>query len=1615
MGCVASSCEFGPNASDFLGDNRPRVDVAVCRRLNRCVDLSGKDMTSAGELEPALSAFAQAYIRRIPDEHVAGFSDEEVFAELRSVFDFVVARGDDEAAVRVFNPDVNVHGYDPERTVVDIAVDDSPFLVDSVTAAIEALGHRVALDAHAVIGTERDDKGRLVDIGHARTSESRESVQHYVLDRSLNEAECHQLQTRLGSVLRDVRLAVTDFAAMQGAVDRMMEIARQGSARYDEHEVTEAVELLRWLKDLNFVFLGYREYSIVENEGKHSLAVVRGSGLGILSDTDESRYASPVPIADLPEDLQERYAEGFLLVIAKTNRISTVHRPARMDYVGVRMIGPSGGVVGEARLIGLFTSRALMAESASMPILRGKLKDVLDAGDLFEGSHDYRAVARMFNSFPKSELWSMPVEAIRTTIQGLLAIERKEHVRLFVSSDLLHRSVSLMVVLPRDRFNATLRRQLETLFRERYGGTSVDYQLSQGEEGLARIHFTVWVGGGPVPDVSFDDLQQTVVEMSRTWDDRVGECLATFVDHGAELVRRWSPSLPDYYKTSTSLAISAGDILQLESFASSKQRLTVGIQNEDGDAGGLTRVAVYARNGKLELSEILPVLEALGLRVVEEIPTRVDGEDDEVFIHDIGVLRADGNQLDLDRCGSRVIATIEAGLEGEIEPDSLDRLIVLTRLTHHQVRILRAYRTYRRRVSTGFTVGYVNRALTAHPHIAEQLVTLFEARFDPGLASLATDEIATGILADLEDVASLDEDRILRGFLELIMATVRTNAYLPDRESLSFKLWSAAVPDMAEPRPLYEIFVYAPDVEGIHLRGGLVARGGIRWSDRREDYRAEVLGLMKAQMTKNAVIVPTGAKGGFVLRTLPENGDVRTAVSIAYRTFIRGLLDVTDNLVGGDVAPPPYVRRYDNDDPYLVVAADRGTGALSDTANSIAAEYGFWLGDAFASGGSAGYDHKALGITARGVWESVKRHFLDVSLDVDTHPIAVVGIGDMSGDVFGNGMLRSEHMLLIAAFDHRDIFIDPIPDAGAGYGERLRLFSLAESSWQDYDRDLISEGGGVWSRREKSIPITDEVRSVLGTDATSLTPDELIRVILRAPVDLLWNGGIGTYVKASWESNLDCSDRANDSVRVSAAEIRCSVVGEGGNLGFTQQGRIEFAQAGGRISADFIDNSAGVDCSDREVNLKILLGVAEERGELSHEDRVALVSDVTEDVVERVLADNHDQALVLSQDEEWSVSNLEAYEDLMKTLERHGLLNRELEGLPTTDEIVERSRDGRGLTRPELSVLLAYAKQDLKAALIESDVPDHPDALPDLGAYFPEKVTERFGHLFGDHPLRREIITTVLANRVVNDEGITFVNRLVMETGATRAQVVPAYRLAHRLIGAHERWAAVERLDVDVDPALRRELLDAIDWLVESITRWYLARPGEVPSPEELELARDSIADLEASFAEADFDDWRERRVEQIAKLVAAGIPSGLATRHVYHHRLVHAPDIIKLARRSKRDVREVAELFILIGDRYRLDWLERQVEQLGATTRWHRWAIRSLQDDLIRLRRELAEWVLADSAGLEPEAALEAYARSRSERHARLAQFMQLLAQEASSDLDPLLVAARQIRALAG
>ena len=1113
-------------------------------------------------------------------------------------------------------------------------------------------------------------------------------------------------------------------------------------------------------------------------------------------------------------------------------------------------------------------------------------------------------------------------------------------------------------------------------------------------------------------------MEAEVVALAKTWEEHLGEYL---IDRygpvlAAALREEWAGRFPEGYRTTVPLAIAAGDIGRLDELVQRADgRPVVGLQNDERP-GGLTRLAVYRAEGKLELSSIMPVLEALGLRVVEEVPTALASGSLALHIHDFGVTDAEGDSLDLDAVGDRVARSIVAVLDGDAESDSLNRLILTAGLDHEQVTILRAYRTYWRRVSPGFTNDYVNDAFASHPAIAADLAALFAARFGPDGDVEHEAAIVAAILNALDTVGSLDEDRILRGFLQLILATVRTNAYRTGASSLSFKFRSAEVPAMPAPAPLYEIFVFGAELEGIHLRGGPVARGGIRWSTRREDYRTEVLGLMKAQMTKNAVIVPTGAKGGFVLRKPPgDPASLRAAVHDAYQVYIRGLLDVTDNLVDGAVVHPSGVRVHDGEDPYLVVAADKGTATFSDTANDIAASYGFWLGDAFASGGSAGYDHKALGITARGAWESVKWHFRELGKSIMSEPFTVVGIGDMSGDVFGNGMLLSPHIKLLAAFDHRNIFIDPDPNPEASFAERTRLFGLERSSWEDYDTSLISPGGAVYSRAAKSIELSDEARDALDIQLRSGTPDEVIRAILKSPTDLLWNGGVGTYVKASHESHEAVGDRVNDAVRVNATDLRCRVIGEGGNLGMTQQSRIEFATRGGRVNTDFIDNAGGVHCSDREVNLKILLGLAEERGELDRAGRDDLVIEVVDEVVAAILYENFLQAQILSQEADGSASRLEAYEDLMLLLEEQSVLDRRIEGLPSSDDMNERARSGIGMTTPELSVLVAYAKRSLRDWLLEIEPSKGLMSDDDVRAYFPSRVVERFGHLLADHPLRRELAATIVANRVVDSEGATFVSRLMTETGASAAQVVRAYHIARSVTGAGNRWNAIESMVGSLPLVTARMLMRGVDELVESVARWHLANPSTEPADSIIERDGAAFAELAATIADIGPTQWRDARAASIAGLTEQGVPEDLAVRHVFQGDLVHAQDIITVAQETGRSVHAVAELFLLVGPAFEIDWLQDQIESLPGANRWHRRALQAVQDDLVLVRRQLSERVLAENEpSLQPAAALEHYLVDRVQALGRLTRFMRDLAVDGVDDVAPVVVAIRQIRALA-
>ena len=1210
---------------------------------------------------------------------------DELDAELVDAFRFLDARGNQDAAVRIFTPGEGGHGYSAPGSVVEIVTDDSPFLIDSVLGLLTRRKFGIARHFHPVIGTVRDDSGALVDVVKSRGSAHRESFQHYELEDEIDADTAEKLAETIASILGQLRVVVAHFVPMQEALARVIGYVREDAALFPEEDVEETIAFLEWLLDDNFVFLGYREYEIVDSGGEPALVITPGTGLGLLSDETRSRASKPVPLSELPPDVRHRYEHSDQLVISKTNARSRVHRDSRMDYVGIRRVDDQGNTTGEARLVGLFTSKAYMEPAASTPILRNKLDRILKDEDLIEGSHDYKVIVQLFASFPKDELFSISRPDLQESLVGLLESEEHQRVRLFVRRDMLNRNVSVLVVAPRERFNAELRQQLQKMFLERFDGESIDYRLSLGESGDARIHFTIWPKGVFL-DVPTDELESEVYRLTRTWDDRVFDVLAKRVGEreAKRLVEAHGARFPSYYRTSTPLDEAATAIANVERLLAGDAALGVDVYNEIDSEEALTRVAVYSKEGKRDLSAILPLVEDLGLTVIEEVPTRIKDGEDELFLHDFGVLGPDGAALDIAACSTRVAETLAAALTGEAESDKLHRLVVVTGLDYRQIDVLRAYRSYWHLVTPAFTKEYIASTLATFPEITHNLVRLFEARFGPDGDEATEAELRLRIIDHLEDVEALDQDRILRGFLGLIDATLRTSAFV-DTGSLAFKFLSEAVPDMPEPYPLFEIFVFARDVAGVHLRGGRIARGGIRWSLRPEDYRTEVLGLMKAQMTKNVVIVPTGAKGGFVMRRFADQaGPAPDEVRAGYGTFIRGLLDLTDNLVEGSPVHPQGVRCHDTGDPYLVVAADKGTASFSDTANAISAEYGFWLDDAFASGGSTGYDHKALGITARGAWESVRRHFVELGVDIDSDPVSVIGIGDMSGDVFGNGMLLSRTTRLIAAFDHRHIFIDPNPDAEAAYEERFRLAGMGRSSWGDYDKALLSVGGGVFSRSAKRIDVTEEMSERFGIRAGVLTPNELIAALLKAPTDLIWNGGIGTYVKASTETNAQAQDRANDTVRANGNELRARVIGEGGNLGLTQAGRIEYSRFDGRIFTDFIDNSGGVHCSDREVNIKILLGLAEagkagsRRAQRAHPRRYRPMSSMRSSTTTSSRPRSSPRKRRHRPGRGSTPTRI-----LMVHLEESTGLDREIEFLPSSEAMLERARDGHPMERPE--------------------------------------------------------------------------------------------------------------------------------------------------------------------------------------------------------------------------------------------------------------------------------------------------------------------------------------------
>jgi glutamate dehydrogenase len=1523
--------------------------------------------------------FLAGFFRGVAEEDLRAHRPSELAAAALAHLEFGRRRAGNRVLVDIappLNPDAPTAAH---RCLLRVVSQDMPFLVDSIGIVFSQLNIAVHLIVHPVLAVRRDARGTLKAVGVDRDAAHLESWQMFEIDRPGDAAQARELERRVRSSLEDVRRAVTDFPAMLERSRAVANELERASLPMPKSHASEARALLAWMHDGHFVYLGYRYYRLRRGRSRDALVRDDDTGLGILRGPPKGPRKSPLPIV-LTGHLRRQARAPELLVLTKANTPSTVHRGSYLDYVGVKTFDAAGQVTGEHRFLGLWTSSAYHKPPAEIPLLRRKLEAVIAHFGLPPQSHDAKSVVNVIETFPRDELFQTPASELVPIVRGIVNLYERRRVRLFVRRDSFERFYSCLVYVPRDRYNTEVRERIEHIVCDRFGGTHVESQVQISDSMLARLHLLVRTPQGSPGVDDIPAIEAAIEAATATWEDRLQQALiARGVERSAvELATRYSRAFPPAYRADVEPAQALEDIADLEALAANPAVPQLNLRARPADRQGRLSLRILQAGDPISISDILPMLENFGLRVVAEHPYEVPNT---AWIQDFEL-----EARDLKRAN---IATLEplfkeaflAAWRGEIENDGFNRLLLCAALSAREIVVVRAYCRYLLQTGIPFSQAYMERVLVAQAPIAKALVRLFETQFalESKAREAAAERIRQSILRALDKVASLDEDRILRSYLHVIRATLRTNYYQSldgatagagtQKSWVSFKLDPSAIPDLPLPRPKFEIFVYSPRVEGVHMRMGYVARGGIRWSDRREDFRTEVLGLMKAQNVKNTVIVPVGAKGGFYPKRLPTSGlreDVQAEVVASYQTFIRGLLDVTDNIVNGKTIVRPGIVRRDGDDAYLVVAADKGTATFSDLANAISIEYGHWLGDAFASGGSAGYDHKGMGITARGAWECVKRHFREVGVDIQSQEFTCAGIGDMSGDVFGNGMLLSKHIRLVAAFDHRHIFLDPDPQVAASYRERERLFALPRSSWDDYSRKLISRGGGIWPRSAKSIPLGPEARMLLGLDAASATPVEVLRAILRMPVDLMWNGGIGTYVKAADESHSEVRDRANDAIRADGREIRAKVFGEGGNLGCTQRGRVEYAQsggpqrAGGRINTDFIDNSAGVNTSDLEVNIKILLTDVARKGRLTRAVRDKLLASMTGEVAALVLRNNYLQSQAISVLEQRAPERLSEYHGLIRTLERGGHLNRAIEFLPGDDEFAERRKQNLGLTRPELAVVLAYSKIWLSNHLLDSDLPDDPYFATEVQRYFPTPARKRYAREITRHRLRREIIATATTNSLVNRMGPTFVARAQEDTDADPAAISRAYTIAREIFAMRSLWADIESLDNTVGASIQYAMLYRTGRLLRHTSYWLLRERGH-----DLHVEK-AVRELRVGIGQltdgADLGIGGEARAQHdatMAELTGAGVPEKLARSVARLALLEPALDIVALSRDERVPVADVARVYFETGVTLGLDWLHGQIDRLAVDGPWQASARTSLRDAAMRAHRKLAQQVL--------------------------------------------------------
>ncbi len=1595
----------------------------------------------------SVTSLLRAYYRHAAYEDLVDRNEVDLYGTVAHHLRSGTERPQGTAVIRIFTPSVPVEGWSAAgHTVVEVVTDDMPFLVDSVTMALDQAGHGVHLVIHPQLVVRRDVAGHLHDVLEPDSSKEtddlgahdlgRESWMHLEIDR-IGADEVASLEANLQKVLTDVREAVEDWRRMHDRLDSLVADLETSPPSLPAEELEQGIAFLKWLGEDHFTFLGYREYQLegrdIDRGGGEELTAVPGTGFGILR-------SDPTAAGVLPPLVAAKAREKTLLVLAKANSRATVHRPVHLDYVGVKKFDENGDVIGERRFLGLFSSAAYTESVTRIPLAREKVKAVIAEAGFEPMSHAGKAMLDVLETYPRDEIFQTPVSELVPIAANVMHTRERRQLKLFVRPDVYARYWSVLVYLPRDRYNTAVRERIAAILTQQLHGESVEWTANVGDSFAARLHFVVRPPAGETAgEVDAADLERRCAAVARSWgDDFSAAVVAEYgEERGSRLARRYSGTFPEAYKEDYPARTGAADIGRLEELhaRASDEGIALSLYEEVGAAVGSARLKVYRVGSPLSLSEVLPVLTAMGAEVVDERPYVLEGLPKGTYVYDFGLRYAGGLP---EKARELFQDTVLAVWDGRNEVDGFNALVLAVGISWRQALVLRAYARHMQQGGSPFAQGSIEDALRINIDITRLLVELFEVRFRPGPEGeedARTSRLAVleaQVVSTLEQVTSLDHDRILRSYLTWIMATLRTNFFQESTVGggphgyLSLKLDPSAIPDLPEPRPQFEIFVYSPRVEGIHLRFGAVARGGLRWSDRRDDFRSEVLGLVKAQMVKNTVIVPVGAKGGFYAKQLPDSSDREAwmAEGIAcYKTFIAGLLDLTDNLVDGPdgrvVVPPAGVVRHDADDTYLVVAADKGTATFSDIANAVSKEYGFWLGDAFASGGSVGYDHKAMGITARGAWVSVRRHFREMGVDCQSEDFTCVGIGDMSGDVFGNGMLCSEHIRLVAAFDHRDIFLDPDPDSAASFAERKRLFGLPRSSWKDYDPALISEGGGVFPRSAKSIALSPQVRAALGIEATALTPSALITAILKAPVDLLWNGGIGTYVKSAGETEADAADKANDAIRVNGGDLRARCVGEGGNLGFTQRGRIEYAQQGcgglgGRINTDFIDNSAGVDTSDHEVNIKILLDRVVADGDLTGKQRNELLASMTAEVADLVLADNYDQNLALANALAQAPALLHVHEDWMRALEGDHLLNRELEALPSRREVAARIERGEGLSGPELAVLLSYTKIVLADQLLASEIAEDPFLRGDLYHYFPTTMRQGYRGAMELHPLRREIVVTQLVNQLVNGAGMTFVHRLAGETAAATDQLALSNFLAREIYGAGALLRQIAALDNVLHAEVQTRIRIEVRTLVERASRW-LVNNRRLPLDSEAVVAEFEVIAERVTAALPELMTGAEQAAfrARCEAFTTIGVPADLAARVAACPPAYMVLGIVQTAARTGVDALEVARVHFAVGELLGLPGMVTRILALPRTDRWQTMARAALRDDLHSVHAQLTGQVLdtVESGGADER--VQAWQHWNDPSVARAAATLAVICSDEDADLARMSVALRVVRSL--